>query len=67
MNPDDPEPWAIFEKSDPGWWRVTGEFPAVFVATALVDGRVRVIGVLVVVGTAVEPIMASADSAPPPL
>ncbi len=42
----DPEPWAVFERSLPGWWRVTGDFPTIDVATAIVGGRLRVIGLL---------------------
>lgn len=41
------EPWAAFERSDPGWWRVVGDFPDAFVATAIVNDRLRIIGVLV--------------------
>ncbi len=41
------EPWAAFERSDPGWWRVVGDFPDVFVATAIVGDRLRIIGLLI--------------------
>jgi len=27
----DPEPWAIFERSKPGWYRVSGDFPDLFI------------------------------------
>lgn len=27
----DPEPWAIFERSIPGWFRVSGAFPTIYV------------------------------------
>lgn len=42
----DQQPWARFQRSEPGWWRVSGAFQPVFVGTAMIGSRVKVIAVV---------------------
>jgi hypothetical protein len=44
MNPSEPEPdrSVIFERAEPGWWRVSGDFPDLYVGGTY-DARGRVV------------------------
>lgn len=46
----DPEPWAIFERSKPGWYRATGDFPDLYIGCGIDDHGAVIITRLVVLG-----------------